>query len=125
MAAAGKQTATKSAPPPVQPRPRVRFEDVLTRLEANGRKVDVPFLRTVYDFSAEMHKDQLRQSGEPYLTHPLQVAFLLADLKFDQTCVAVGLLHDVLEDTLTTREVLEATFGGELAELVDGVTKIG
>ena len=123
--AAGKNLATKSVPPPVQPRPRVRFEDVLTRLEANERQVDVPFLRAVHDFSAEMHKDQLRQSGEPFLTHPLQVAFLLADLKFDQTCVAVGLLHDVLEDTLTTREVLESTFGPELTELVDGVTKIG
>ncbi|HEX5760953.1 MAG TPA: bifunctional (p)ppGpp synthetase/guanosine-3',5'-bis(diphosphate) 3'-pyrophosphohydrolase [Thermoanaerobaculia bacterium] len=125
MAVPTKHPAAKSVPPPVQPRPRVRFEDVLSRLEANGRKVDVAFLRSVHDFSAEMHKDQLRQSGEPYLTHPLQVAFLLADLKFDQTCVAVGLLHDVLEDTLTTREVLQSTFGPELTELVDGVTKIG
>ena len=59
------------------------------------------------------------------MIHPLNVAWLLADLKFDQTCVAVGLLHDVLEDTLTTREVLEKEFGAEIAELVDGVTKIG
>ena len=72
-----------------------------------------------------MHQDQVRRSGEPYLIHPLNVAYLLADLKFDQTCVAVGLLHDVLEDTLTTREVLESEFGQEIAELVDGVTKIG
>ena len=72
-----------------------------------------------------MHKDQVRRSGEPYMTHPASVAWLLADLRFDQTCVAVGLLHDVLEDTLTTLEVLEREFGAEIAELVDGVTKIG
>jgi GTP pyrophosphokinase len=71
-----------------------------------------------------MHKDQVRRSGEPYMTHPASVAWLLADLRFDQTCVAVGLLHDVLEDTLTTLEVLEREFGAEIAELVDGVTKI-
>jgi GTP pyrophosphokinase len=125
MATAQKNQQGKTIPPPVQPRPRVRFEDVLARLAANGRQVDEPFLTEVHDFSARMHKDQVRQSGEPFLTHPLYVAYLLADLKFDQTCVAVGLLHDVLEDTLTTREVLESTFGPELAELVDGVTKIG
>src|SRR3954452_973996 len=72
-----------------------------------------------------MHKDQMRRSGEPYMVHPMAVAFLLAEMKFDAVCVTVGLLHDVLEDTLTSREVLEEQFGSELAELVDGVTKIG
>ncbi|HEV2856223.1 MAG TPA: bifunctional (p)ppGpp synthetase/guanosine-3',5'-bis(diphosphate) 3'-pyrophosphohydrolase [Thermoanaerobaculia bacterium] len=103
----------------------MRFEDVLACLTKSGRPSDPSFLRTVYEFSAEMHKDQVRRSGEPYMIHPLNVAWLLADLKFDQTCVAVGLLHDVLEDTLTTREVLETEFGAEITELVDGVTKIG
>ncbi len=125
MATSPKTVSGKAIPPPVQPRPRVRFEDVLARLRAHGRPVDEEFLSTVHDFSAAMHKDQVRQSGEPYLTHPLYVAYLLADLKFDQTCVAVGLLHDVLEDTLTTRDVLESTFGPEITELVDAVTKIG
>ncbi|MEZ5312158.1 MAG: HD domain-containing protein [Thermoanaerobaculia bacterium] len=59
------------------------------------------------------------------MTHPASVAWLLAELRFDQTCVAVGLLHDVLEDTLDTPEALEREFGGEITELVDGVTKIG
>jgi guanosine-3',5'-bis(diphosphate) 3'-pyrophosphohydrolase len=118
-------SAVKSLSPPVPSRPAVRFEDVLSALEAHGRKVDPGFLRSVYDFSARMHQDQVRRSGEPYLTHPLNVAYLLADLKFDQTCVAVGLLHDVLEDTLTSREVLERNFGPDITELVDGVTKIG
>jgi GTP pyrophosphokinase len=125
MATTSKSLSGKSIPPPVQPRPRVRFEDVLARLRAHGRPVDEAFLTSIHDFSARMHKDQVRQSGEPYLTHPLYVAYLLADLKFDQTCVAVGLLHDVLEDTLTTRDVLESTFGPEITELVDAVTKIG
>ncbi len=116
---------SKELRPPVQPRSEVRFEDIVERLQATGRAYDLEFLRRVYEFSAEKHKAQVRRSGEPYLTHPLHVAWLLADLKLDATCVAVGLLHDVLEDTLATREELDATFGAEIGELVDGVTKIG
>lgn len=114
----------KSPPPPVPSIGVVRFDDILHRLEERGRVYDERFLRQVYVFSAQAHRDQTRRSGEPYLTHPLIVAYILADLKFDQTCVAVGLLHDVLEDTLTTRATLEETFGAEVAELVDGVTKL-
>ena len=116
---------SKSLQPPVAPPGVVRFEQVLDCFSSHGRALDPVFLRAVYDFSSEMHKDQTRRSGEPFMIHPLNVAWLLADLKFDQTCVAVGLLHDVLEDTLTTREVLEKEFGSEITELVDGVTKIG
>src|SRR5215218_8825265 len=110
---------------PVLPARATRVEDVFSTLSAHGRPFDPQLLGRVYEFSREMHKDQLRRSGEPYLIHPLNVAWLLADLNFDQTCVAVGLLHDVLEDTLTTREVLEKEFGNEICGLVDGVTKIG
>lgn len=117
--------AKKLPPPPVAARRAVKIEDVILQLGLAGRPVDESFLRAVYDFSARMHGDQVRRSGEPFMIHPLQVSFLLAELKFDQTCVAVGLLHDVIEDTLTTREILEAEFGLEVAELVDGVTKIG
>ncbi|HEV8578503.1 MAG TPA: bifunctional (p)ppGpp synthetase/guanosine-3',5'-bis(diphosphate) 3'-pyrophosphohydrolase [Thermoanaerobaculia bacterium] len=117
--------SSKNLAPPVHSPAVARFEDILSCLAAQGREADPGFLRSVYDFSAEMHKDQVRRSGEPFMIHPLNVAWLLADLKFDQTCVAVGLLHDVLEDTLTTREVLESEFGPEITELVDGVTKIG
>ncbi len=116
--------STKNLAPPVPAHGSVGLEAIISCLESNGRKVDPDFLRAVYQFSSEMHRDQVRRSGEPYLIHPLNVAWLLADLKFDQTCVAVGLLHDVLEDTLTTREVLDAEFGREIGELVDGVTKI-
>jgi GTP diphosphokinase / guanosine-3',5'-bis(diphosphate) 3'-diphosphatase len=117
--------SAKSLAPPVTTPGVARIDDVLACMTAHGRPADPDFLRAVYDFSAEMHKDQTRRSGEPYMVHPLNVAYLLADLKFDQTCVAVGLLHDVLEDTLTTREVLESEFGNEICGLVDGVTKIG
>jgi GTP pyrophosphokinase len=113
-------------PPPPVPAPKPpSFEELAARLEANGRLVDRPLLERVHRFSADMHRDQLRRSGEPYLTHPMTVAAILADLKLDQACVEVGLLHDVLEDTLTTREAVEAEFGAEIGELVDGVTKIG
>jgi len=115
----------RSPAAPVAPPKAPSLADLIARLEANGRTVDRPFLEKVHAFSAEMHKDQVRRSGEPYLTHPANVAAILADLRLDQTCVAVGLLHDVLEDTLTTRPALEAEFGAEIAELVDGVTKIG
>ncbi len=114
----------KSLAPPVSPG-AARIDDVIACLAAHGRPVDPDYLRAVYDYSARMHKDQVRRSGEPYMVHPLNVAFLLADLNFDQTCVVVGLLHDVLEDTLTTRDVLEGEFGAEICGLVDGVTKIG
>src|SRR5262245_19876592 len=116
---------SKSVPSPASARPTVELEEVLRCLESHGRRVDTAFLSSVYDFSARMHKDQVRRSGEPYMVHPLNVAYLLAELNFDQTCVAVGLLHDVLEDTLTTREVLVKEFGEEITGLVDGVTKIG
>ena len=115
----------KNIPAPVPSRAEVRFDDVLACLISHNRRTDPDFLRAVYKFSEKMHAGQTRRSGEPYMIHPLNVAYLLADLKFDQTCVAVGLLHDVLEDTLTTREVLEAEFGADITELVDGVTKIG
>jgi guanosine-3',5'-bis(diphosphate) 3'-pyrophosphohydrolase len=117
--------SSKSLAPPVTSPGVASIEDVLSCLGSHGRTVEPDLLRAVYEFSAAMHKDQTRRSGEPYMIHPLNVAWLLADLNFDQTCVAVGLLHDVLEDTLTTREVLESEFGAEITGLVDGVTKIG
>ncbi len=110
---------------PVRPVKKVGFDRVLERLAEFERPVDSDFLTRVYEFSERVHRNQRRRSGEPYVTHPVYVSYILADLKFDQTCVAVGLLHDVLEDTLTTRQVLEDEFGSDVAELVDGVTKIG
>ena len=75
-------------------------------------------------FSALEHKGQVRHSGEPYLVHPLEVADILADMKLDAVCVSAGLLHDVVEDTLTTIERIRETFGEDVAHIVEGVTKI-
>jgi guanosine-3',5'-bis(diphosphate) 3'-pyrophosphohydrolase len=86
---------------------------------------DLALLNRAYEFSAASHQGQQRASGEPYLSHPLEVANLLVDFKMDVTTVTAGLLHDVLEDTSATKADLEREFGGEIAELVDGVTKIG
>ncbi|HVR28009.1 MAG TPA: bifunctional (p)ppGpp synthetase/guanosine-3',5'-bis(diphosphate) 3'-pyrophosphohydrolase [Thermoanaerobaculia bacterium] len=111
--------------PPSVPRRNLRFEDLLERLSTHGRECDEGWLRSVHDYAESAHHGQKRLSGEPYFTHPVAVAWLLADLKFDATCVAIGLLHDVLEDTGATREDLAGTLGEELASLVDGVSKIG
>src|SRR5256712_5299104 len=86
---------------------------------------DLDILARAYTFSAASHRGQQRASGEPYLSHPLEVASLLVGFKMDVTTVTAGLLHDVLEDTAATKADLEREFGGEIAELVDGVTKIG
>jgi len=102
----------------------IRFEDILDRIESYKPDFDEELLEKAYIFSAREHRGQIRSSGEPYLIHPLNVAYLLADMRLDETSIAVGLLHDVLEDTLTTKEKLQEMFGDDVAELVDGVTKI-
>jgi GTP pyrophosphokinase len=102
----------------------IRFEDIQEKVEAYNPGADIDLLRRAYVFSALEHRDQLRRSGEPYLVHPLEVAWILADLKLDLNCVVVGLLHDVVEDTLTTVDVIAARFGPEIAHIVEGVTKL-
>ncbi len=86
---------------------------------------DLDLVQRAYRFSELSHQGQQRASGEPYLTHPLEVAGLLVNFKMDVTTVTAGLLHDVLEDTHATKEDLQREFGPEIAELVDAVTKIG
>jgi GTP pyrophosphokinase len=102
----------------------IRFEDIQEKVESYMPDADLGLLRKAYVFSAKEHKGQTRSSGEPYLTHPLSVAAILADLKLDLTCIVAGLLHDVLEDTLTSREALETHFGKDIAHVVEGLTKI-
>ena len=102
----------------------IRFEDILDKVESYKPDFDEELLQKAYIFSAREHKGQVRSSGEPYLIHPLNVAYILADMRLDETSIAVGLLHDVLEDTLTTKEKLQELFGDDVADLVDGVTKI-
>src|SRR3989440_3497992 len=102
-----------------------RFEDLIEKVRATNADADIELLRRAYVFSAFEHKGQVRHSGEPYLVHPLEVADLLADMKLDVVAVAAGLLHDVVEDTLTTPERIAELFGPEIAHVVEGVTKIG
>src|SRR5512140_2451357 len=102
----------------------IRFEDILDKVESYKPDFDEELLQKAYIFSAREHRGQVRSSGEPYLVHPLNVAYILAEMRLDETSIAVGLLHDVLEDTLTTKETLQELFGDDIAELVDGVTKI-
>src|SRR5689334_15805707 len=102
----------------------VRFEDLLEKVRAYSPDADVELLRRAYVFSAFEHRGQVRHSGEPYLIHPLAVADFLADMKLDAVAIAAGLLHDVVEDTLTTIEKIQEHFGPEVAHVVEGVTKI-
>ncbi|MFY9558020.1 MAG: HD domain-containing protein, partial [Blastocatellia bacterium] len=102
----------------------IRFETIIEKLRKNHPSVDEELLRRAYLFSARQHRGQTRQSGEPYLVHPLEVANILVDLNLDPICVATGLLHDIVEDTETSAEEIEEYFGPEIAHLVDGLTKI-
>src|SRR3954463_6182770 len=102
----------------------IRFEDLVEKVRAYSPDADLELLRRAYVFSAFEHKGQVRHSGEPYMVHPLEVADFLAELKLDVVAIAAGLLHDVVEDTLTTIERITEVFGPEVAHVVEGVTKI-
>jgi GTP diphosphokinase / guanosine-3',5'-bis(diphosphate) 3'-diphosphatase len=101
-----------------------RIETLLEEIPKYQPGVDLALLTRAYRFSEARHEGQQRASGEPYLSHPLEVAHLLVDFKMDVVTITAGLLHDVLEDTPTTKADLEREFGKEIAELVDGVTKL-
>ena len=102
----------------------IRFEDLVEKIRGYAPEADIELLRRAYVFSAMEHKGQLRHSGEPYLVHPLEVADILADMRLDTAAIAAGLLHDVVEDTLTTVDRIQELFGPEVAHLVEGVTKL-
>jgi guanosine-3',5'-bis(diphosphate) 3'-pyrophosphohydrolase len=102
----------------------LRFNDITEQVEAYNPTADLGLLEKAYVFSAKVHQGQVRQSGEPYLIHPLEVAGILTKMQLDVATVATGLLHDTIEDTLTTLEEIREHFGDEIAHLVDGVTKI-
>ena len=102
----------------------IRFNDIADRLLEYDPQVDLERLQRAYVFTAKVHDGQERLSGEPYLIHPLAVADILLDLFVDQDTIIAGLLHDTLEDTLTTREEIDRLFGPRVAFLVEGLTKI-
>jgi len=102
----------------------IRFDDILEKVAASYGEKDVNLLKKAYVFAARAHKGQTRRSGEPYLSHPLEVANMLADMRLDSTTLIAGLLHDVLEDTDITAADLRENFKPDVADLVEGVTKI-
>jgi len=101
-----------------------RFEEVLDRVEGYNPSADLDLLRRAYIFSAREHRDQVRSSGEAYISHPLAVASIVAELGLDDTTIAAALLHDAVEDTEITLLDVEQSFGPEVATIVDGVTKL-
>jgi GTP pyrophosphokinase len=100
------------------------FDDLLTKVRAYDPQVDEALLRRAYDLADSAHEGQLRASGESYIAHPVAVAAILASLEMDVPTLAAALLHDVVEDTVVTSEQVAAQFGAEIAQLVDGVTKL-
>jgi GTP pyrophosphokinase len=102
----------------------IRYEDLAEKVARYHPDAPMELIQRGYVASAKYHKGQLRMNGEPYLTHPLEVANILAELKLDAVAVTAGLLHDVLEDTLMSPDELRKQFGDEVFQLVDGVTKI-
>ena len=102
----------------------IGFEDLVTTVRGYSPDTDADMLRRAYEFSALAHAGQTRCSGEQYITHPLEVAGLAADMHLDDVAIAASLLHDVVEDTLTTIENVNELFGADVAHVVEGVTKI-
>jgi guanosine-3',5'-bis(diphosphate) 3'-pyrophosphohydrolase len=102
----------------------VRFDDIVEKASSYISEKEIAVLRKAYVFSGQAHRGQVRRSGEPYLSHPLEVTAYLADMKLDRTTLVAALLHDVLEDTETTPAALRESFGQDVADLVEGVTKI-
>lgn len=102
----------------------IRFDNILEKVASFYSENDIILLQKAYVFAAQAHKGQVRRSGEPYLSHPLEVASMLAEMRMDSTTLAASLLHDVLEDTEISAADIKKTFGKEVAYLVEGVTKI-
>ncbi|HEY5676741.1 MAG TPA: bifunctional (p)ppGpp synthetase/guanosine-3',5'-bis(diphosphate) 3'-pyrophosphohydrolase, partial [Myxococcales bacterium] len=102
----------------------LRLNDILDRVAGYHPDPDLDLIKKAYVYSAKVHQGQIRKSGEPYLIHPLEVAGILADMRLDEASIVTGLLHDTIEDTLATKDEVAELFGQEIAELVDGVTKL-
>ncbi|MFH1372618.1 MAG: bifunctional (p)ppGpp synthetase/guanosine-3',5'-bis(diphosphate) 3'-pyrophosphohydrolase [bacterium] len=103
----------------------MNLAEFIIRIESYNANVDIPLIRRAYEFSDRAHAGQKRQSGEPFIEHCLEVAFVLAEQHMDSTTIAAGLIHDVVEDTPMILEGVREQFGDEITDLVDGVTKLG
>ena len=99
-------------------------EELISKIKSYNRFLNPTTLNKAYEFAAKAHKNQKRKSGDPYVNHPLAVANILSDLRLDSATIVTGLLHDTIEDTKATYDIVLKEFGKEVADLVDGVTKI-
>jgi GTP pyrophosphokinase len=102
----------------------VRLQDIIDEMRSHDSNAGVDTIKKAYVFTAKVHQGQVRRSGEPYLVHPLGVANIIAKLNLDEASIVAGMLHDTLEDTLTTPEEIEELFGNTVRFLVEGVTKL-
>ena len=100
------------------------LDDVIKEMKKHNRKIDTKLISRAYDLAKSHHEGQLRKSGEPYIIHPVQVAYILATLGLDDSTICAALLHDVVEDTNITKKDIIEKFGEEIANMVDGVTKL-
>jgi len=102
-----------------------KFNRLLKKIKSYHPQADLDLLKKAYDFAFQAHQGQKRLSGEPFISHPLSVAEVLTDWRLDTGSIVAGLLHDVVEDGGIKKEKLGKEFGQDIAQLVDGVTKIG
>jgi len=99
-------------------------EDLINKVKIYNKFLNPEKLNKAFDFAVKAHSNQKRESGDPYSVHPIEVANILSDLKLDSATITTGLLHDTIEDTFATYDTIKGEFGSEVADLVDGVTKI-
>ncbi len=109
----------------IEGKPRTGLMQLLATYAQFDKKTDIDLILRAYRFAENAHKEKKRKSGDDYITHPIEVARILAHLRLDPPSVAAGFLHDTVEDTETTLQDIEKNFGKEISELVDGVTKLG
>ena len=103
----------------------ITIQDIISKRKQHSRRVDTKLIMKAYNLANEKHKDQKRHSGEPYIIHPMNVAYILADVGLDDSTICAALLHDVIEDTDVTDQDIRNQFGDEIADMVEGVTKLG
>ncbi|HUT44511.1 MAG TPA: HD domain-containing protein, partial [Desulfobacterales bacterium] len=102
----------------------IRISDIIDKISENNPDADLDIIDRAYIYSARVHDGQMRLSGETYLSHPLEVASILADMNLDVVSIAAGILHDVIEDTSATEEDIKEMFGQDVLNIVSGVTKL-
>jgi GTP diphosphokinase / guanosine-3',5'-bis(diphosphate) 3'-diphosphatase len=119
--------SSQAQPQPYAPSEMVEslYDQLINKAQSRMSEADQMQLRSAFEFAASYHQSQKRRSGEPYITHPLHVAILLAEMEMDPVCILTGLLHDTVEDTGATIEEIRKRFGDMVSRCVDGVTKLG